>query len=179
MSILVMFILSIILGTFMAHATTPFNKWPDYIGYMHWIHGAITGPITDLHVRIPDYYIIRELEYKLFGENFHHAGSPIPCNCENCNPSPMCVNGQLCKSPGTHTIRRHTPDMDRTWPKNREPLSRDRTLWVDSRTKYRKIPLSREPRNFDPAQRIIAAYGYGMSSLLRSAIDPWHDRDGE
>ena len=177
MSILVMLLISIFLGTFMAHVTTLRHKWPDYAGYLTRF---TTPAITQSHT--PDYYKIRELEYRLFGENFHHNGSPLPCNCEVCNPSPMCVNGQLCKYPGTHTIRKHTPDMDRRIPKGKEPISLDRTACVPSRTRYRKIPLSREPRNFDPATRVIAAYGYGMSSMLRAAYgygDEWQDRDGE
>jgi hypothetical protein len=178
MPFLVMLLISIILGTFMAHVTTSRHKWPDYIGYIHWIQGTIAGPtISDLY-HIPDYYLIRELEYKLFGENFHHVGSPIPCNCMICNPPPMCVNSQLCTRPGTHNIREHIPEWDRKRPRNREPISLDRTVYVPKGTKFRKIPLSRDPHNFDPIQRIIAAaYSYGRYDA--TGRDTWQDRNGE
>lgn len=167
MSILVMLLISIVIGTFMAHVTTPRHKWPDYTGYL----SRLTTPaITESHV--PDYYKIRELEYTLFKRNYHHAGSPVPCNCDICNPPPMCVNSQLCKHPGTHTIREHLPEWDRTPRRGYEPVSRDRTVNVPKGVRYRKIPKSRDIDVWSAQQRMMrAAFGYGSQ--------PWDDRYGE
>lgn len=129
-----------------------------------------------------DYYIIAKLERDLFGELFHHEGSPrndYYCGCEICNPSPKCVNGQLCTRPGTHTIREHLPEWDRRIPKGKMPRTPDRTVYVSKRERYIKI-VPKGPSYVSLMRAAMGMeYGYGSPCHHRDGETCWHDGYGE
>lgn len=178
--------ISIIIGTFMAHVTTPRDQWPDYIGYAQRVHGNLVKsdkPKLKLNTRGRlDYYIIANLERDLFGELFHHEGSPRNnnyCGCEICNPSPKCVNGQLCTRPGTHTIREHLPEWNRRVPKGKMPRTPDRTVYVSKRERYIRI-VPKGPSYVSLMRAAMGMeYGYGSQCHHRDGETCWHDGYGE